>query len=113
MEHYDIKHLMDFFEPLTEEEQKLLLFMCLEAIEELREKLECAEKSKSKSKSKTYKAIIAIQIETYMMFTQILSHSKMLEQNGLEQVKDHIFKSVREEYRKLYDDEDEGEGIKC
>ena len=110
MEHYDIKHLMEFFEPLTEEEQKLLLFMCLDAIEELREKLEYAEKDKRKSKA--YKTAVAIQIETYMMFIQILSHSKTLEQNGLEQVKDHIFKSVREEYRKLYDDEEAG-GIIC
>ncbi len=111
MEHYDIKHLMDFFEPLTEEEQKLLLFMCLDAIEELREKLEYAEKDKRKSKA--YKTAVAIQIETYMMFVQILSHSKILEQTGREQLKDHLFKEMRKKYKALYEEEDEGEGIKC
>ena len=111
MEHYDIKHLMEFFEPLTEEEQKLLLFLCLDAIEDLREKLEYAEKDKRKSK--TYKAVVAIQIETYLMFAEILSHSKILEQGGMEQMKDILFKEMREKYKKLYDEEDDVGGIKC
>lgn len=93
MEHYDIKYLMDFFEPLTQEEQKLLLFMCLDAIEDLREKLEYAEKNKRKSK--TYKTTIAVQIETYLMFAELLFHSKTLEQQGMEQLKDYLFKDVR------------------
>lgn len=111
MEHYDIKTLMDFFEPLTQEEQKLLLFMCIDTIEELKEKAERAEENKNISK--TQKVIYAIQMETYMMFVQILSHSPMLEDMGLGQVKDHMFKSIREKYRKLYDEDEIDGEIKC
>lgn len=65
MENNDLKRrIMGSFVPMSEEEQKLLLFMCLDAYYELQDKYE-------KAKMKKDRLAIRVQMDTYDMIINL------------------------------------------
>ena len=93
---FDYRDSFKNFAPLNEEEQKLLLFLCLNSLEELKEKYPTIRKNE-----KSRKAFIDGQMRTYDFISQAFTKSAWEDEIGIKQHKDFILNIAKiqfEEY---------------
>ena len=86
-----IEDILSRFSPLTEEEQKLVLYMALLSY------FECVE-GINKSKKTNDKKLWHHQKETYLLFIDILTKNEELVSAGIPDTREFLLKSLKKDY---------------
>ena len=100
---FDYRDSLKNFAPLNEEEQKLLLFLCLNSLEELKEKYSTIRKNE-----KTRKAFIDGEMRTYDFISQVFTRSEWEDEIGIKQHKDFILNIAKKQLDEYLGSKDKG-----
>lgn len=100
---FDYREAMKNFAPISEEEQKMLLFLCLNSLEEFKEKYPTIRKNE-----RTRKAFVDGQMSAYDMISHIFTKSEWQEEVGLKQDKDFIMNLAKKQYDEYLNSKDKG-----